>query len=100
MLTSKQRRFLEALHRYLKDNPQYSFSVQGRERLVLSFPYGAKTKDVLAKDRKNFDYQIDAIFNHKLREAMLLVVYINSLFPEATETTKRIVVERLRRRQK
>ncbi|MFH0899143.1 MAG: hypothetical protein V2A73_00800 [Pseudomonadota bacterium] len=100
MLTPKQRRFLQALHQHLKDNPQHGFVLRrshGTDRLVLRFPYGSHVKDSLAKDRKNFDYQINAIFNAKLREAMALVVYLNSLFPDATEMTKKLVVEKMRR---
>jgi len=105
MLTSKQQRFLERLHEFLKEHPEHCFLLRKRGandpgRLVLTFPYGTAIKNELDKDHRNFDYKIEALFNKKLREAMQIVVYFNSLFPEATEATKKLLMERMRRREK
>jgi hypothetical protein len=103
MITPKQRRFLEMLHQHLKEHAEHTFVLRGRGphepgRLVLSFPYGSGIKNEMDKDHRNFDYKIDALFNKKLREAMQIVVYFNSLFPEATEMTKELVVREMQRR--
>ena len=100
MLTTRQRRFLEKLHQFLEDNREHAFEartrpVVGTERLVLRFPYGTGFKSTLDKDHRNFDYKIDALFNKKLREAMQIVVYFNSLFPRATEMTKSAVLREM-----
>ncbi|MFC1611408.1 hypothetical protein ACFL6C_10640 [Myxococcota bacterium] len=102
MLTPKQRGFLETLHRTMEENPSHGFAVQCKHRttaprLILKFPYGTGIKSQVDKDHRNFDHKIDALFNKKLNEAMQVVVYFNSLFPEATEMTKDIVVREMKR---
>jgi len=105
MLTPKQQRFHERLHDFLKEHPEHGFVLRKRGandpgRLVLTFPYGTAIKSELDKDHRNFDYKIDALFNKRLREAMWIVVYFNSLFPEATEMTKDLVVREMERQSR
>ena len=105
MLTPKQQRFLERLHEFLQEHPEHGFLLQKRGandpgRLVLTFPYGSGIKNDLDKDHRNFDYKIDALFNKKLREAMQIVVYFNSFFPDATEKTKDLVVREMQRQSR
>jgi hypothetical protein len=101
MLTPKQRVFLERLCATLKEDPSHGFEIQSGNRvaprLTLRFPYGTGIKSQVDKDHRNFDHKLDALFNKKLREAMQIVVYFNSLFPEATEMTKDIVVKEMQR---
>ncbi len=77
MLTEKEKQWLIRLAKFLDENEEYDFREKqspksGHVRLVLSFPFAAKVKDHLDKDRKNFDYRVDAIFNKKLYEAIYL----------------------------
>ena len=86
MLTDKEKAWLIRLARFLAEREEYAFELKasrktGLRKLALSFPYGAKLKSDLDKDRKNFDYRVEAIFNRKLYSAILLIVFIEKLFP-------------------
>ena len=87
MLTDKEKAWLIRLARFLAEHGEHCFRLKtgpktGLRRLVLSFPYGSNLKADLDKDRKNFDYRLNAIFNQKLYDAVLLVVFIEKLFPD------------------
>lgn len=84
MLTEREKQWLIRLARFLEENEEYDFQEKrdslGCQRLALSFPYAVKHKNYLDKDRKNFDYRLNAIFNRKLRNAIYLIAFVEKTF--------------------
>jgi len=104
VLTEKEKTWLIRLARFLQEHEEYSFQIKadpksGAKRIILSFPYGAGLKGELDKDRKNFDYRLNAILNHKLHQAIYLIVYIEQLFPShhLVKKVQELVAEDIRR---
>lgn len=88
MITDNQARFLQRLSMFLGEHPEFDFQLTDRPpdrpRLSIQFPRGSRIKSRLEKDHRNFDYKLDALFNHKLQDAIETVLVFSSLFPSVT----------------